>query len=94
MGSVEAEIVGFYATGIRSLLLDASGGFVLSDRCTGEVVETGRFYATGDRVVLQSGSTAPMVLGRSRDTLLHPGGATFAPLLPESPQRAQQDSER
>jgi hypothetical protein len=86
VGSAEAELVGVYAAGNKALWLDAAGGFSLEDRCTGEVVRAGRFFAVDDRVVLQSAGNAPMVLGRDRDRLILPGSADFAPLLPEMPK--------
>ncbi|WP_437279104.1 hypothetical protein WME90_00685 [Sorangium sp. So ce375] len=92
-GSAEAELVGLYAAGLRTLLLDASGGFTLEDRCTGEVLATGEYSAAGDRVVLRSAGAAPIVLGRDRDRLLQPGLAAFAPLTPEPSGRGESESE-
>lgn len=86
VGSVEAGLVGVYAAGVRMLWLDAAGGYSLEDRCTGEVLGAGRFFAVEDRVVLQPGRGALVVLARDQDRLVHPGGAEYAPLLPEMPK--------
>ncbi|WP_437590218.1 hypothetical protein [Sorangium sp. So ce1000] len=91
-GSAEAELVGLYAAGPRTLLLDASGGFTLEDRCTGEVVASGAYSAAGDRVVLRSVGAAPIVLGRHQDRLTQPGWAAFAPLAPEPSGRGEPES--
>lgn len=86
-GAAEAELVGLYQAGTRSLLLDASGGFTLEDRCTGEAIAAGRYYAIEGRVALAaSPGSAPIVMAREGDTLLHPGGAVFAPLEIEPPK--------
>ena len=37
------------------------------------------------RVVLSAADAAPMVFARERDILIHPGGARFAPLVPDKP---------
>lgn len=92
-GSAEAELVGLYAAGLRTLLLDASGGFTLEDRCTGEVVATGQYSAAGDRVMLRSAGAASIVLDRDRDRLVQPGGSAFAPLAPEPSGRGETESE-
>ncbi|WP_148313208.1 hypothetical protein [Sorangium cellulosum] len=92
-GSAEAELVGLYAAGPRALLLDASGGFTIEDRCTGAVIATGEYAAAGDRVTLRSRGAAPVVLGRDRERLLHPDWAEFAPLAPEPSRRAEPESE-
>ncbi|WP_437335349.1 hypothetical protein [Sorangium sp. So ce394] len=92
-GSAEAELVGLYAAGLRTLLLDASGGFTIEDGCTGAVIATGEYSAAGDRVTLRSRGAAPIVLGRDRERLLHPDWAEFAPLAPEPPRRAEPESE-
>jgi len=86
VGSIEAELVGVYTSATRMLWLDAAGGFSMEDRCSGEVLGAGLFFAVDDRVVLQSGERAPVVLGRDRDRLIEPGGAELAPLLPEMPK--------
>ncbi|KYF97255.1 hypothetical protein BE20_39300 [Sorangium cellulosum] len=92
-GSAEAELVGLYAAGLRTLLLDASGGFTIEDRCTGAVIAAGEYAAAGDRVTLRSRGAAPIVLGRDRERLLHPDWAEFAPLAPEPSRRAEPESE-
>ncbi|WP_437609832.1 hypothetical protein WMF20_00890 [Sorangium sp. So ce834] len=92
-GSAEAELVGLYAAGLRTLLLDASGGFTIEDRCTGAVIATGAYSAAGDRVMLRSPGAAPIVLGRDRERLLHPDLAEFAPLAPEPSRRVEPESE-
>ncbi|WP_437927214.1 hypothetical protein WMF37_50710 [Sorangium sp. So ce291] len=86
-GRAEAEVVGLYAAELQTLLLDASGGFTLEDRCTGEVLATGKYLAVADRVVLRSAVGEPIVLGRDREKLFHPGWADFAPLAPEPARR-------
>ncbi|MGK3968469.1 hypothetical protein WMF01_48760 [Sorangium sp. So ce1667] len=86
-GRAEAEVVGLYAAELQTLLLDASGGFTLEDRCTGEVLATGKYLAVADRVVLRSTVGEPIVLGRDREKLFHPGWADFAPLAPEPARR-------
>lgn len=85
-GAAEAELVGLYEAGTRSLLLDASGGFTLEDRCTGEAIAEGRYYAIQGRVALAGAGSAPIVMAREGDTLVHPGGAVFAPLVIEVPK--------
>ncbi|XXX77369.1 hypothetical protein WMF30_01165 [Sorangium sp. So ce134] len=92
-GSAEAELVGLYAAELRTLLLDASGGFTIEDRCTGAVLATGTYSAAGDRVMLRSPGAAPIVLGRDRERLLHPDWAELAPLAPEPSRRAEPESE-
>ena len=91
VGSDEAELVGLYAAGLTALWLDAAGGYSMEDRCTGEVVGAGRFYAVQDRVVLQPSRGALIVLGRLQDRLVHPGGAEYVPLLPELPKVREED---
>ena len=86
VGSVEAELVGIYTAGLTTLWLDAAGGYSMENRCSGEVVGSGRFYAVQDRVVLQPSRGALIVLGRVQDRLIHPGGAEYVPLLPELPK--------
>ncbi|WP_438026026.1 hypothetical protein [Sorangium sp. So ce233] len=85
-GRAEAALVGLYAEERRTLLLDASGAFTLEDRCTGEVLATGKYVAVEEGVVLRSTGAAPMVLRRDQDRLVHPGWAAFAPLAPELPE--------
>ncbi|WP_437755611.1 hypothetical protein [Sorangium sp. So ce1389] len=86
-GRAAAEVVGLYAAELQTLLLDASGGFTLEDRCTGAVLATGKYLAVADRVVLRSAVGEPIVLGRDREKLFHPGWADFAPLAPEPARR-------
>lgn len=88
-GQAEAELVGLYVAELRTLLLDASGGFTFEDRCSGQVLATGRYFAVDDRVVLKSTEQAPIVLGLDRGRLIHPGGAEFALLEPEPPKASQ-----
>ncbi|WP_437655824.1 hypothetical protein [Sorangium sp. So ce1182] len=92
-GRAGAEVVGLYAAELQTLLLDASGGFTLEDRCTGEVLATGTYLAVADRVVLRSTVGEPIVLGRDREKLFHPGWADFAPLAPEPAWRGVSGNE-
>ncbi|WP_437676716.1 hypothetical protein [Sorangium sp. So ce131] len=92
-GGAEAELVGLYTAELRTLLLDASGGFTIEDRCTGEVLATGKYSAAGDHVTLRAAEGAPIVLGRDEDKLVHPGWADFAPLAPEPSPRGEPESE-
>ncbi len=85
--------MGLYDAGLRTLLLDASGGFTLEDRCTGAVLATGEYRAAGDRVMLTSTGAAPIVLGRDRDRLIQPGWAAFAPLASEPSRRVEPESD-
>ncbi|WP_437967921.1 hypothetical protein WMF04_00870 [Sorangium sp. So ce260] len=92
-GSAEAALVGLYAAGTRTLLLDASGGFTIEDGCTGEVLATGTYAAAAERVMLRAAGAAPIVLGRDQERLVHPEWAGFAPLAPEPSRRAAPESE-
>lgn len=73
-GRREALFVGVYTSAASTLLLDASGRYSLTDRCTGKTAREGHYYVSGGRVVLQSKGEPPIAYAADIDTLMPPSG--------------------